>query len=65
MKIRTYMQFSPTTWGISKLNLRSEMIGKLKADQSDTLELMLKQWWAPATRKGLQKMIENLKSKSA
>ena len=65
MKIRTYMQFSPTTLGISKLNLRSEMIGKLKADQSDTLELMLKQWWAPATRKGLQKMIENLKSKSA
>jgi 3,2-trans-enoyl-CoA isomerase len=64
-KVRTYMQFHPVTWGVSKLNLRKEVISKLKADQTDLLNIMLKQWWHPATRKGLQKMIENLKAKSA
>jgi 3,2-trans-enoyl-CoA isomerase len=64
-KLRTYMQFSPVTWGISKMNLRKEVISKLTAQQPDTLDAMLKQWWAPETRNGLQKMIENLKSKSA
>ena len=59
------MQFHPITWGVSKMNLRKEVISKLKVDQSDLLKIMLKQWWHPATRKGLQKMIENLKSKSA
>jgi len=64
-KVRTYMQFSPVTWGVSKLNMRKGLIGKLKEGQDGLLAIMLKQWWAPATRKGLQKMIENLKSKSA
>ena len=62
-KVRTYMQFNPATWSASKMNLRREVIGKLNVAHTDTLEAMLKQWWAPATRKGLQKMIENLKSK--
>ena len=47
------------------MNLRKEIITKLNADQTDLLNIMLKQWWHPATRKGLQMMIENLKSKSA
>ncbi|TWI96238.1 enoyl-CoA hydratase/carnithine racemase [Mucilaginibacter frigoritolerans] len=64
-KIRTYMQFSPVTWSQSKLNLRKELINKLNSDQTELLDKMLQQWWAPATRKGLQLMIENLKSKSA
>jgi 3,2-trans-enoyl-CoA isomerase len=65
IKARTYMQFQPVTWGVSKLNLRKDIISKLKVDQTDLLSIMLKQWWHPATRKGLQKMIENLKHKSA
>jgi 3,2-trans-enoyl-CoA isomerase len=64
-KVRTYVQFSPVTWGMSKMNMRKELISKLKQDQTGLLAAMLKQWWAPTTRKGLQKMIENLKSKSA
>jgi Delta3-Delta2-enoyl-CoA isomerase len=63
-KIRTYMQFSPVTWSQSKLNLRKDLINKWNADQTELLDKMLQQWWAPATRKGLQLMIENLKSKS-
>jgi len=62
-KARTLMQFNPVTWSTSKLNLRAELINKLKQDQQDTLSIMLKQWWAPETRKGLQMMIEKLKSK--
>jgi 3,2-trans-enoyl-CoA isomerase len=63
--VKAYMQFHPVPWGVSKLNLRKEVISKLKTDQTDLLNIMLKQWWHPATRKGLQKMIENLKAKSA
>lgn len=64
-KITTYMRLNPVTWSQSKLNLRGELIGKLNADQTATLKQMLEQWWAPETRKGLQMMIQNLKSKSA
>jgi 3,2-trans-enoyl-CoA isomerase len=46
------------------MNLRKELIGKLNADQTENLNIMLKQWWSPATRKGLEMMIENLKTKS-
>jgi 3,2-trans-enoyl-CoA isomerase len=63
-KARAYMQLNPVTWCQSKVNLRRDLIAKLNGDQTDTLNKMLEQWWAPATRKGLQMMIENLKSKS-
>jgi enoyl-CoA hydratase/carnithine racemase len=62
-KARAFMQFNSVTWSTSKMNLRSELINKLKQDHSETLNIMLKQWWAPETRKGLQMMIEKLKSK--
>lgn len=62
-KLRTLMQFNQITWGITKTNLRARLIEKLKQDNTVTLELMLKKWWAPETRKGLQMMIEKLKSK--
>ncbi len=64
-KIRAYMKLNPVTWSQSKLNLRNEIITKIKADQTATLSTMLEQWWAPATRQGLQMMIQGLKAKSA
>lgn len=63
-KLRAYMQFNANTWSQSKLNLRGALLTSLKKDQSFVLDKMIEQWWAPATRKGLQLMIENLKSKS-
>jgi 3,2-trans-enoyl-CoA isomerase len=63
-KIRTYMQLNPVTWSQSKLNLRKELMDKLNIDQTEALNSMLQQWWAPETRKGLQMLIQNLKSKS-
>jgi Delta3-Delta2-enoyl-CoA isomerase len=64
-KIRIYMQLNPITWSQSKLNLREGLIGKSSTGQTVTLNMMLKQWWAPETRKGLQMIIQNLKSKSS
>lgn len=64
-KVRAYAQLPAATWSQSKLNLRKELIAKLNTDQTDTLNRMLEQWWAPETRKGLQMMIQNLKSKSS
>jgi Delta3-Delta2-enoyl-CoA isomerase len=63
-KIRTYMQLNPVTWSQSKLNLRKGLIGKSSADETANLNMMLKQWWAPETRKGLQMIIQNLKSRN-
>lgn len=61
-KIRTYMNLNPVTWGQSKLNLRGELLKQMNADQSETLEMMLKQWWSKETRAALQIIIMNLKS---
>ena len=61
-KIRGYMKHNAVTWGQSKLNMRNELIAQCNTDLSASLDMMLKQWWAPETRKGLQLMIENLKS---
>ncbi|WP_121811056.1 enoyl-CoA hydratase/isomerase family protein [Mucilaginibacter kameinonensis] len=63
-KVTAYMKLNPVTWTESKLNLRKELTGKLEADQTETLNKMLKQWWATETRQGLQMMIQNLKSKN-
>jgi len=62
-KIRVYMKLNPVTWSQSKLNLRKELLGKIKADHSNTLNNMIDQWWSPATRQGLEMMIQNLKAK--
>jgi enoyl-CoA hydratase/carnithine racemase len=62
-KVRAYMKFNRVTWSQSKLNLRKALISQLNADQTETLDMMLKQWWAPATRKGLEMMIQQLTSK--
>jgi enoyl-CoA hydratase/carnithine racemase len=61
-KIRTYMKLNPVTWSQSKLNLRKELITQSDTDKTETLNMMLKQWWSPETRKTLQFIIQNLKS---
>jgi len=64
-KIRSYMKLSPETWSQSKLNLRRELINTINTDQTETLNRMLEQWWAPATRKNLEMIIQNLKSRAS
>lgn len=62
-RIRKYMAFEPNTWQQTKLNIRKELIAVTAADQSATLEIMLKQWWSPATRGLLKMIIDNLQKK--
>lgn len=59
-KIRTYMSFEPNTWQQSKLNLRRDLLARMHQNKNENLEVMLKQWWAPTTRKTLKTIIEGL-----
>lgn len=63
--IRKYIQMESTTWQQSKRNLRAELLEKVSVDQSEMLEVMLKQWWAPTTRSILKTIIQNLQQKSS
>ncbi len=63
-KMKQYIGFDGTTWQQSKLNLRKELIDLMQADQSETLDKMLKQWWSPSTRSILNTIIQNLQKKS-
>jgi enoyl-CoA hydratase/carnithine racemase len=60
----TYLKFNQVTWIQSKLNLRRELIDIVNSDQNETLDLMLKIWWAPETRAGLERMVQGLKARS-
>lgn len=62
-QIRKYMQLNPVTWGQSKLNLRKHLIAAATADQTATLDQMIKQWRSPEVRGTLQMIIQNLKPK--
>lgn len=62
-KIQKFMELEHNTWSESKLNIRAELITAMKADQSETLDKMLKQWWSPATRHILKTILENLQRK--
>ncbi len=59
-KVRGYMKMNAATWSQSKQNLRKELLGHVQADNSAALDKMLAQWWLPATRLTLQKVIEKL-----
>lgn len=62
-KTRKYMSMEQHTWSSSKLNIRKELIAATRADQSEELAAMLRQWWSPATRSILKTIIENLQRK--
>lgn len=63
-KVRKYMSYEKNTWQQSKLNIRSELIRAVSADQGDVLASMLKQWWSPSTRSILNTIINNLQKKA-
>lgn len=62
-QMKKYLQLNRNAWQQSKLNLRKELIIKVNADQSESLDLMLKQWWSPGTRSILNTIITNLQTK--
>ncbi|WP_316842747.1 enoyl-CoA hydratase/isomerase family protein [Pedobacter gandavensis] len=62
-KIRKYMAMERNTWEQSKLNIRKDLIAATRANQTEALAVMLKQWWAPTTRNILKTIIDNLQKK--
>jgi 3,2-trans-enoyl-CoA isomerase len=62
-KARKYMAFEANTWQQSKRNIRQELIRSQAADQSEALDVMLAQWWSPATRSILKTIIDNLQKR--
>ncbi|WP_411273848.1 enoyl-CoA hydratase/isomerase family protein [Daejeonella sp.] len=64
-QIKKYIQMDSTTWQQSKINLRAELLEKVNADQTEMLEIMLKQWWSTSTRSILRTIIQNLQQKSS
>ena len=64
-RIQKYIQLDAVTWQQSKVNMRAELLSKVSVDQTEMLEIMLKQWWSPSTRSILKTIIQNLQQKSA
>ena len=64
-RIQKYIQLDSVTWQQSKVNMRAELLFKVSVDQTEMLEIMLKQWWSPSTRSILKTIIQNLQQKSA
>lgn len=60
-QMKKYIQFNAETWQRSKLNIRKELLIKVAADQTETVEAVLKQWWSPQTRSILKTIIQNLR----
>lgn len=63
-QMRKYLQLEPVTWRKSKMNLRYDLIKAFEKDQSEDIEVILKQWWEPQTRALLKAIIDNLKAKN-
>jgi Delta3-Delta2-enoyl-CoA isomerase len=62
-QMQKYLQLDKTTWQQSKLNFRRDLLTKVNADQNESLDRMLHQWWSPGTRSILQTIINNLQKK--
>ncbi|WP_316808617.1 enoyl-CoA hydratase/isomerase family protein [Pedobacter agri] len=62
-KIKKYMELESNTWSQSKLNIRQDLIEAVSADETETLEKMLTQWWSPTTRHILKTIIASLQRK--
>ncbi|MBK1440581.1 enoyl-CoA hydratase/isomerase family protein [Parapedobacter sp. ISTM3] len=60
-QLAKYTQYERNTWRRSKRNMRQSVIDAFEADQEDTIEAILQQWWSPATRSIIKSIIDNLK----
>jgi Delta3-Delta2-enoyl-CoA isomerase len=62
-QMNKYLQLDQVTWQQTKLNLRRELLHHVNSDQTESLNMMLKQWWSPSTRSILKTIITNLQKK--
>lgn len=62
-QLRNYLQHERNTWRQSKRNLRKALLAGFDAEQTDSVEEVLRQWWSPATRSIVKAIIDNLKGR--
>lgn len=62
-KIKKFIELESNTWQQSKLSIRQDLLKSFDATQSEFLEKMMTQWWAPSTRNLLKTVIGNLQRK--
>lgn len=62
-QLALFTQFERNTWWQSKTNLRKELVGRMAANRQESIDMVLKQWWAPSTRSILKTIIDNLTQK--
>ena len=62
-RIKKYVELESNTWQQSKLSIRQDLLKSFEATQSEFLEKMMAQWWAPTTRNLLKTIIGNLQRK--
>lgn len=59
-QLRKFTQYERNTWRQSKRNMRQALLAAFEANQDETIEAVLKQWWSPATRSIVKTIIDNL-----
>lgn len=62
-KAKSWTQFDRHAWGATKLNLRQDLLKKVKENKTEAIEQVLEQWWRPSTRQILKTIVENLTKK--
>lgn len=58
-----FLQLDSIAWQQSKINLRKELLSKINTDHTESLNVMLNQWWSESTRSILKTIIQNLQNK--
>ena len=59
-QMQKYIVLDANTWRQSKLNLRTELIQQISQDQTETIQILLSQWWSPQSRAIVSTIIKNL-----
>ncbi|WP_437919356.1 enoyl-CoA hydratase/isomerase family protein [Sphingobacterium sp. LRF_L2] len=62
-KAKSCTQYDRNTWGKTKLNIRQELLRKIKENKTEAIAQVLEQWWRPSTRHIIKTIIENLTKK--
>lgn len=59
-KAKSWIQFERHAWGMTKLNMRKNLLQHIEADRAEAIRQIAAQWWRPSTRQILKTIIDNL-----
>lgn len=59
-KAKSWIQFERHAWGTTKLNIRRNLLQRIKENKTEAIQQIVTQWWKPSTRQILKTIIDNL-----